>query len=54
LGFVSYGSAGGARAIEQLRLVAIELAMWPIRNAIRPPRRVPRCDEGVGDPRGTV
>lgn len=34
IAFVSYGNAGGARAIEQLRLVAIELQMAPIREAI--------------------
>jgi len=34
VGFVSYGSVGGARAIEQLRQVAIELQMAPIRNSI--------------------
>ena len=33
IGFVSYGSVGGARAVEQLRLVAVELQMAPIRNA---------------------
>ncbi len=32
--FVSYGGAGGARAIEQLRLNAIELQMAPIRNSV--------------------
>ncbi len=32
--FVSYGSVGGARAVEQLRLIAIEHQMAPIRNAI--------------------
>ena len=35
--FVSYGSVGGARAVEQLRLNAIELQMAPIRNAIHMP-----------------
>ena len=35
--FVSYGSAGGARAIEQLRLNAIELQMAPIRNSVHIP-----------------
>lgn len=35
--FVSYGSVGGARAIEQLRLVAVELQMVPIRNAVHIP-----------------
>ncbi len=32
--FVGYGSAMGARAIEQLRQVAIELQMHPTRNAV--------------------
>lgn len=32
--FVSYGSVGGARAVEQLRSIAIELQMAPIREAI--------------------
>ena len=32
--FVSYGSVGGARAVEHLRLIAIELQMAPIREAI--------------------
>lgn len=35
--FVSYGSVGGARAVEQLRLMAIELQMAPIRNAVHIP-----------------
>jgi len=35
--FVGYGSVGGARAIEQLRLVSIELQMAPIRNAVHIP-----------------
>jgi NAD(P)H-dependent FMN reductase len=32
--FVGYGSVGGARAVEQLRLNAIELQMAPIRAAV--------------------
>lgn len=40
IGFVGYGNAGGARAIEQLRLVAIEFQMWPIRAAIHLPLEV--------------
>jgi NAD(P)H-dependent FMN reductase len=40
VGFVSYGNSGGARAIEQLRLVAIEMRMWPIRSAIHIPTAV--------------
>ncbi|CAM3523188.1 NADPH-dependent FMN reductase [Paracoccus nototheniae] len=31
---VAYGGVGGARAVEQLRLIAIELQMVPLRNAI--------------------
>lgn len=37
VGFVSYGNAGGARAIEQLREVAIELGMAPVRSAVHIP-----------------
>lgn len=40
VGFVSYGGVGGARAVEQLRLVAIELQMAPIRNAVHLPVEV--------------
>ncbi len=35
--FVSYGSVGGARAVEHLRLIAVELQMAPIRNAVHIP-----------------
>jgi NAD(P)H-dependent FMN reductase len=35
--FVGYGNAGGARAIEQLRAVAIELEMAPIKRALAVP-----------------
>lgn len=34
IGFVGYGGAGASRSIEQLRLVAIELQMAPVRNAV--------------------
>ena len=34
IAFVGYGSVGGARAIEQLRLVAVEFEMAPLRHAI--------------------
>jgi NAD(P)H-dependent FMN reductase len=37
VGFVSYGSVGGARSVEQLRQVVVELQMVPIRNAIHIP-----------------
>jgi NAD(P)H-dependent FMN reductase len=40
VGFVSYGNAGGARAIEQLRRVIVELQMVPIRSAIHIPPEV--------------
>ncbi len=40
VGFVSYGSVAGGRAIEQLRQVAIELQMAPIRAAIHIPSQV--------------
>lgn len=32
--FVGYGNAGGARAIEQLRLILIELKMAPLQTAV--------------------
>jgi NAD(P)H-dependent FMN reductase len=32
--FVSYGNVGGARAIEQLRLIVVELEMAPLRHAV--------------------
>jgi NAD(P)H-dependent FMN reductase len=32
--FVGYGTVGGARAVEHLRLICIELQMAPTRNAI--------------------
>ncbi|GIF15661.1 NADPH-dependent FMN reductase [Actinoplanes teichomyceticus] len=33
-GFVSYGSAGGTRAVEQLRLIAAELQMATVRSQV--------------------
>jgi NAD(P)H-dependent FMN reductase len=35
--FVGYGSVGGARAIEQLREVAVEMQLAPIRSAVHVP-----------------
>jgi NAD(P)H-dependent FMN reductase len=32
--FVGYGNVGGARAIEQMRLVAVEFEMAPLRHAV--------------------
>lgn len=40
VGFVSYGSVGGARAVEQLRLIAIELQMAPVRQGVHIPAGV--------------
>ena len=34
MSFVGYGNAGGARAIEQLRLVTVEFEMAPLRHAV--------------------
>lgn len=34
MAFVGYGGAGAVRAVEQLRQVAIEVQMAPIRNAV--------------------
>jgi NAD(P)H-dependent FMN reductase len=31
---VSWGNVGGARAVEQLRLVAVEMEMAPLRHAV--------------------
>lgn len=35
--FVSWGGVGGARGVEQLRLVAVELDMVPLRHAVHIP-----------------
>jgi NAD(P)H-dependent FMN reductase len=32
--YVGYGSVGGARAVEQLRLINVELQMVPMRNGV--------------------
>lgn len=40
VGFVSYGSVGGARAVEQLRTNAVELQMAPVRTAVHIPGSV--------------
>ncbi|MFL5577127.1 MAG: NADPH-dependent FMN reductase [Gemmatimonadaceae bacterium] len=34
IGFVGYGGVGGARAVEQLRMTAIELQMAPVKQAV--------------------
>lgn len=45
VGFVAYGGVGGARAVEQLRAVAVELQMAPIRNAVHIPQPWNLLDE---------
>lgn len=37
IGFVSWGSQGGSRAVQQLRETSVELQMAPIRNAVHLP-----------------
>lgn len=34
VGFVSFGNVGGARSVEQLRLVCVELEMAPLKHAV--------------------
>lgn len=34
IGFVGYGGVGGARAVEQLRLISVELQMAPVRSGV--------------------
>lgn len=34
IAFIGYGGVGAARAIEQLRMIAIELYMIPVRNSV--------------------
>ncbi len=53
IAYVSYGSAMGARSVEQLREVAIELQMAPIRNAIHMPYDVVMAI-GQGTPESEV
>lgn len=45
VGFVAYGGVGGARAVEHLRGVAVELQMTPIRNAVHIPQHWNLLDE---------
>lgn len=53
IAFVSYGSVMGARSVEQLREVAIELQMAPVRNAIHMPYDVVMAI-GKGTPESEV
>lgn len=45
VGFIAYGGVGGARAVEHLRGIAVELQMAPIRNAIHIPQHWNMLDE---------
>lgn len=45
VGFVSWGSVGGTRAVEQLRQVVVELQMVPIREGIHIARPWTMLDE---------
>lgn len=45
VGFVAYGGVGGARSVEHLRGVAVELQMAPIRNAVHIPQHWNLLDE---------
>jgi NAD(P)H-dependent FMN reductase len=45
VGFVSWGGVAGARSVEQLRQVSIELQMAPIRNAVHIPNFWAMTDE---------
>jgi NAD(P)H-dependent FMN reductase len=45
--FVTYGGVGGARGIEQLRLVLIELRMAPLRDAVHIVNILGKLNDGV-------
>ncbi len=45
VGFVGYGSVGGARAVEQLRQVAAELQMVSVRNTVVISKHWEKIDE---------
>jgi NAD(P)H-dependent FMN reductase len=49
ISFVGYGNVGGARAIEQLRLVSVELEMAPLRHAVHILPEVMRPVRMAGD-----
>ena len=49
ISFVGWGNVGGARAVEQLRTVAVEFEMAPLRHAVHilPDVLIPILREGV-------
>lgn len=53
IAFISYGSVGGARAVEHLRTIAVELQMAPIRAGVHIPH-FPLLDEQGSLKEGTL
>src|SRR6201988_3110220 len=49
VGFVSYGSAMGARGVQQLRETAIELQLAPIRSSVHIPLATLRAHSQGGE-----
>ena len=54
VGFVSYGSALGARGVQQLRLNAIELQLTPIRSSVQIPTATLLTHFNGGDVEGEL
>jgi len=52
--FVGWGNTGGARAVEQLRAVAVEFEMAPLRHAVHVLPDVMRAIFGSDDPDDAV
>ena len=50
IAFVGWGNVGGARAIEQLRQVAVEFEMAPLRHAVHILPDILRPARAAGDP----
>src|SRR5229473_248814 len=47
--FVSYGSVGGVRSVQQLRETVIELQLAPIRSSVHVPAAIVRAHSQGGD-----
>jgi NAD(P)H-dependent FMN reductase len=47
--FVSYGSVGGARTVQQLREISVELQLAPIRFSVHIPAAVLKANREGGD-----
>jgi NAD(P)H-dependent FMN reductase len=54
IAFVAYGGVGGARSVEQLRLVSIPLQMAPIRQAVHIPERTYLDEKGDFNPEALI